>query len=234
MSTLDMVIAAISATAAFGLTAMSLIDAFKTLPQGGVSRIGFPFVEKALDPLKDPLERAMGAGWKQVILAHWINGRPRVEQIGIIRAMVRLGLNADTAETLATFGGVNGVVLTVAAKRLADGEPLDETQINAIGRVESAVEARLDGAFDLADQAYRNWSRVLAGLVSVILAIAVWWVLSTSALKEGPIQAFIDQPVSFWAAVLVGVFAVPIAPIAKDLVSALTAASKAIQSTRGP
>ncbi len=233
MDSLNLVIAAIGATGAFGLTAMSLVDVLKTLPEGGVSKIGFRFLAQVFDELEQPLKRAMGEGWKSILLAHWINGRPRAEQIGAIRAMIRLGLDEQTAQALAPFGGVKAEVLKTAAEKLARGEELDQTHVNAIGRVEAAVEARLDGAFDRADQAYRNWSRVLAGGLAVLLAIAVWGVLVLDT-GEGSFPVLPANPNTFFAAVLVGVLAVPIAPIAKDLVGALTAASKAVQATRRP
>ncbi|ALL12182.1 hypothetical protein [Caulobacter henricii] len=232
MDSLDLMLALVTATGALGLTAMSLVDALKTLPWGGVSWIGFPFLTRVIDPLKAPLAAAMGEDWRKIILAHWINGRPRSEQIGVIRSMIRLGLNAETAPELARFGGVGAAELTVVAEKLRTGQDLEQADVNLIGRLEASIEARLDGAFDRAEQAYRNWSRLLAGVVAVILAVVVQKIMADSGLPKGDLGPFVDSDRAVWAAVVVGLLAVPVAPIAKDLVSALTAASKALQTAR--
>jgi hypothetical protein len=223
MPSFDVVIATIAATGALGLAAMALVDALKAVPGGGVSRIGFGYILGVLKLFDQALARAAGPQWEVVIAAHWINGRPRDEQIGAIRSLLRLGLNPDTAPQLAAIGNVEPGALAKAAGKLVDGKALDEGEINLIGRVEAAVAARLDGAFDLAEQAYRNAARVLAGVVAMGLAIGAAYLMTAAGERDAALKA----------ALLVGVLAVPIAPIAKDLVSALTAASRAVKSTRG-
>lgn len=221
MDKFDDVIAAIAAVGGLGLAAMALVDALKAVPGGGVSRIGFGHIRKVLRLFDKVLARAAGAQWEAVVMAHWINGRDRDDQVGAIRSLLRLGLNSDTAEQLAAVGNVDPAALSKAAGKLTSGAPLGEAEINLIGRVEAAVEARLDAAFDLAEQAYRNTARALAGLVAVILAVAAARLLTTPA-----------EPIDVRVAALVGLLAVPIAPIAKDLVSALRASAQAVKSTR--
>lgn len=220
MQYFDIVIAVVAATGGLGLAAMSLVDAFKAVPGGGVSRIGFGHLRAVLRQFDQVLAQAVGRDWEAVILSHWINGRPRDEQVGVIRSLLRLGLNPDTAGQLAAIGNVDPKALGDAAGKLITGQALDEAEVNLIGRVEAAVEARLDAAFDLADQAYRNRSRVLAGVIAIVLALAVSLVLRPS---PGP-----------GLAALIGLLAVPIAPIAKDLVTALTAAAQAVKSAGKP
>jgi hypothetical protein len=222
MTNFTTLIAIIVAIGGLGMAAMSLVDALKAVPGGGFSRIGFDHIRKVLRLFDKVLARAAGDQWEAVILAHWINGRPRDEQIGVIRALLRLGLSADTAPQLAEIGNVDPGALSRAAAKLAKGAPLGEDEINLIGRVEASVEARLDAGFDLAEQAYRNIARVMAGLIAVGLAVWAAMLLSTPKDRIDP-----------WVAVLVGLLAVPIAPIAKDLVGALTAAAQAVKSTRG-
>jgi len=215
----DNLVGTILAIGGLGLAAMSLVDGLKAVPGGGVSRIGFGHIRKVLVLFDKVLARAVGGRWETVILAHWINGRPRDEQVGAIRALLRLGLSPDTAPQLAPIGNVEADTLGKAAAKLVAGAALSEAEINLIGRVEAAVAARLDAAFDLAEQAYRNTARVLAGLIAVGLAVVAGW--------------FMTPRVGWQIAVLVGLLAVPIAPIAKDLASALTAASRAVRSPRG-
>jgi hypothetical protein len=218
MDKFDDVIATIAAMGGLGLAAMALVDALKAVPGGGVSRIGFGHIRKVLRMFDKVLVRAAGDQWEAVIMAHWINGRDRDDQIGVIRSLLRLGLNPDTAGQLAVIGNVDAAALGKAAGKLTAGSALSEAEINLIGRVEAAVEAHLDAAFDLAEQAYRNTARALSGLVAVVLAVTAGILLSTPA-----------EPIDPRIAALIGLLAVPIAPIAKDLVSALTASARAVR-----
>lgn len=220
MEKLDIVIAVIAATGGLGMAAMSLVDAFKAIPGGGVSRIGFRYVRSTAAELSDVLAAALGEDWETVILAHWINGRTRDDQIAAIRSILRLGLNDKSATQLAKFAKVDPEKLAAVADKLATGAELDQSEVDLLGRAEAAVGARLDAAFDLADQAYRNASRVLAGVIAVALAEVASWLVPNAYGWEG--------------ALLIGILAVPIAPIAKDLVSALTAAAKAVKAERAP
>ncbi len=228
MQNIDLVIAVIAATGGLGLAAMSLVDAFKAVPGGGVSRIGFQHIREAARLFDKVLERAVGPRWENVILSHWINGRPRGEQIGVLRSLLRLGLNPDTSDQLAVIGNVDPKALGAAAGKLVKGDPMSEAEINLIGRVEAAVEARLDAAFDLAEQAYRNQARILAGLIAVILAVTASFLIAPSPAIKG--LELVDRRLLI--GVLMGLLAVPMAPIAKDLVSALTAAANAAKSVR--
>jgi len=218
MEKFDDVIATIAAMGGLGLAAMALVDALKAVPGGGVSRIGFSHIRKVLRMFDKVLTRAAGAQWEAVIMAHWINGRDRDDQVGAIRSLLRLGLNPDTADQLAAIGNVQPAALSKVAGKLVAGAALSEAEINVIGRVEAAVEARLDAAFDLAEQAYRNTARTLAGVIAVGLAVAAGALLNSAA-----------APIDLRVAALVGLLAVPIAPIAKDLVSALTSAAQAVK-----
>ena len=221
MEKFDNVLATIAAMGGLGLAAMALVDALKAIPGGGVSRMGFRHIRKVLRMFDKVLARAAGDEWESVVMAHWINGRDRDDQVGAIRSLLRLGLNSDTAEQLAGIGNVEPVALSKAAGKLTKGAPLSEDEINLIGRVEAAVGARLDSAFDLAEQAYRNGARALAGLLAVILAVVAAALLTTPA-----------APIDLRIAALVGLLAVPIAPIAKDLVSALRAGAQAVGRSR--
>ena len=83
------------------------------------------------------------------------------------------------------------------------------------------MTALLDEAYQVSDQAYRNRMRMLAGGVAVALAIAGGWALvGTDNFwhSSDPVLAF-----------LVGLLATPLAPIAKDLSSALATAVNAMQ-----
>jgi hypothetical protein len=72
------------------------------------------------------------------------------------------------------------------------------------------VTALLDQTYQHADNVYRNWTRALAALVAVVLAVVGGHTLT--------------PPSDTLQSVIVGLLATPLAPIAKDLSTALATA----------
>ena|SRR5581483_3700651 len=72
------------------------------------------------------------------------------------------------------------------------------------------VTAVLDEAYERASQQYRNWTRAMAALFAIALAVA-----SGRALGRNPVES-----------VLIGLVATPLAPIAKDLSTAISVAAR--------
>jgi hypothetical protein len=155
--------------------------------------------------------------------ANWIAGVPKAEQKAKVEALIRLGLTPQTAAAVAPVARVNAEALSVAVAKLERGEPLTEADLNVIGRMNAVVEALMDAAFEAADQQYRNSCRLLAGLSAIGLAVGAWLLWPAATANARP---------SFWTAFAVGLLAVPIAPVAKDLTSALSAAMQALKSVR--
>ncbi len=92
--------------------------------------------------------------------------------------------------------------LAAVAAKLEAGTTLTEIDLNVLGGLDASVEAQLNAAFDRADQLYRNVSRFLAGVFSIALAFLATYALGWER----------------WAlALVIGLLAVPLAPIAKDL-----------------
>lgn len=227
MEYLDVVIAAIAATGGLGLAAVGLVDALKALPFTGIGTMGFGHVRLAVERFGSTLQAAVGPDWLAVVRAHWVNGRPIGEQKAMIRSLLRLGLTSGTAAELASAGNVAPDALSAVATKIAAGKELTAAEITLLGRVEAVVQARLDAAFDMADQAYRSRARLVAGVFAVALAVISWPILNAVWTLPGMIA---DK--NFWVAVLAGLFAVPIAPLAKDLISALSAGAKATKAVR--
>jgi hypothetical protein len=220
---LTQLVALITAIGALGTAAFSLVDATKVL-WGGMSRVGLADLERAAQPYRVALEKALGtddqkkANWQYVVRAHWMNGRPRDEQKAILKGLIRLGLSPRNAEAIAGPGNVEAAELALAVQKLERGDELETSDINVLGRLDASVDAQLDAAFDHADQRYRNWSRVVAGFAAVALSL-----VAARALDR-----FDEWPI----ALLIGLLAVPFAPIAKDLVSTLQAAAATLRATK--
>jgi hypothetical protein len=261
--------AAITAIAALGTSAYGLVDVLKSV-WGGVSRIGYGSIEDALMPFEPALVNAIGPDWGNVIFSHWLNGVPLDDQKTKAKALIRLGLNQNTAAEIAHpqiqnlkrphsvgplrailvlriaiyfirhftrliglvdpreaparalfYQSIDGEALATAAKKLEMGTDLQQTDLNVLGRFDATVDAALDSAYERADSEYRNAARTLAAFFSVILAICSGYFITGSWSQD------------FLPALLVGVVAVPLAPIAKDLSSALANAVSAMNTVKG-
>jgi hypothetical protein len=108
---------------------------------------------------------------------------------------------------------VDAAKLKEAARAVEAGQELPIELRNVLGRFELAVDARIDAALTLALDRYVRAVKWAASLVALIIALSVGIYLNR--IFEG---------------LIVGLAAVPLAPIAKDLVSALKAASDAIRA----
>jgi ethanolamine transporter EutH len=134
----------------------------------------------------------------------------------VIRQGVRIGLTEQNASEVAGFlGMVDADRLKEAAQRAAQGGELSSDLRNTLGRFELAVDARIDAALTLAQARYVGATRGVASIVALLIALAVGLYLGADYI---------------FRAVLVGVAAVPLAPVAKDLVTALQSATKAIRT----
>ena len=127
-------------------------------------------------------------------------------QAGIAKTLrqgVRIGLNPENAAGISDFLG------TVSAAAGLDLTPTDRA---AIGRFELAADARIDSALSSAKDRYLGGIRCTAALLAVAIAQSIAPILG----------------VRWDMALVLGIVAVPFAPIANDLVSAIQAATKAL------
>jgi hypothetical protein len=142
------------------------------------------------------------------------------DQKAIAKSLIKLNLNADNAAALANATGVDPGILKEVATNIAAGASLTSAQSDVYARFDLIVTALLDEAYQRSDDMYRNWTRLIAMLVAVALAVAGAFMLRDSwALTAAEIGQ----------AVLVGLLATPLAPIAKDLSSALATAVNTLQ-----
>jgi hypothetical protein len=221
----------LAAVGGLGTAAFGLVDATKAGRRGGVSNAGFRFIAGVIGRLTGPDGAGAAPAFGRVDMietlhANWINGVEIAPQKAAAKALIRLYLDPQTAPRLAEATGIPKEALAGVATKIRAGAELDTAELNVLGRFDALVSATLDEAYERADQRYRNSAKLLAGVFAIVLAFFGGWIVHVE--HGGSTFSY------FWSgnlalALLVGVIAVPLAPIAKDIGSALQAAVKALE-----
>jgi hypothetical protein len=206
----------ITAVGGLGTAAFGLVDASKAvLP---INRIGFGRIRDAVAGLTS--NAATNSLSQPKILdtleADWCNGTDIASQKAIAKSLIKLNFSTTNAAQIAAATGIDSATLGDIAKSIAAGTPLNSQQGDLYARFDLIVTALLDEAYQYSDQVYRNWTRALAAIVAVALAI-----VGGLTLKMGILPS-----------ILVGLLATPLAPIAKDVSSALAAAVNTMQAVK--
>ena len=224
LSNIDSLIAAI---AGLGTAAYGLVDTSKAI-RGGASNPGFGHIETAVRPfLPDPGDSALGAPQiLDTLRANWLNGVGKAEQKAAAKALSRLTLTQDNASKLARATHLAPAALQQLADSIANGTPLTPAQINLLGQFDTVLSALLDLGYERADQLYRNSAKAFAAVTAMVLALVGGGLLSS----EGTLAYLCSKQALL--ALLVGALSVPLAPIAKDLSSALSSAVSAIAASK--
>ena len=235
--------------AAFGVTeALGKAFAWSTLGPGGGHHFGLPYVglsvvTKMLVPLRPALKRAYGEDFLRIIAQQYRSDRSSGRAPDTIRQGVRLGLpflpESEAAKLIGAIWDMDPVhSLNLARSLMAetpsssngeDAAPADAPstsqpsaaasteQMQALaGRFATALDARVNAAFALAEERYQAQAKLISGVVAVALAYAFE---AGAKMKLGPVTPG-----------LVGLVAVPLAPVAKDLSSSLQDALTAFKS----
>lgn len=218
-----------AAIGALGTGSFAIVDGLKALPIVGVSNAGYAFIQRGVQIFFPAQTRRHATGVDKILFdtlhGNWINGRSLDDQKAIAKSLIKLRLDGSTAAQFAAATGVSPEALKQVGIKMASNAPLDPIETNALGRFDLALSAILDDAYQHADQRYRNWAKVAAAFVAVGLALFGGLCLS----KPG---------VDYWGTpdmgltLLAGLLAAPLAPISKDLASALQAGVKVAQALR--
>jgi hypothetical protein len=225
-------VAAITAMGGLGAAAFGLTDATKAFG-GGISNVGFGAIIEALKPFEAALAYAT-PNWQATLRANWVNGVDKDLQKTTAKSLIRLGIADGNLQDLAAAGHVDPDALQKVLAKLKAGAALTPQDAELFGRLNAVIDAAMDAGFELGDQRYRNASKLVAGVLAVILAVSAGY-LTQGAGLPGPLVAakgqFVGSPL-FWWSILVGLVAVPVAPVAKDLASSLQAAGAAVGSLK--
>jgi len=215
------------AIGSLGTAAYGLVDASKAIA-GGASNHGFndvkAIVSKFIAPDAAGDQSALGlTSVLATLRANWMNGMAMADQKSVAKALIKLNLTAATANRMATAAGVDAAILTSVATKLATGDPLTQAETDVYGRFDLLLSAMLDQGYQRGDQRYRNWAKLWAVLVSVILALAGAWAIDGGDFsKKDCLRALVT-----------GLLATPLAPVAKDVASAIQAGAKVAQAVKG-
>jgi hypothetical protein len=216
----------VTAVGGLGTAAFGLVDATKVF-WGGVNHVGFSKIKKRIVSLVPAGEPSQNALPQQEVIrtlqGNWFNGTDLSAQKAIAKSLVKLHLNAANAKSVAVATNLDTTALTAIVENQAAAKSLAPDQADLYARFDLIVTAMLDETYQLADQDYRNATRALATVFSVLLSLAGWLILTNGAHP---------QQVDFWTAVVVGLLATPLAPIAKDLSTALATAVNALQAAK--
>lgn len=236
----------VSAVGALGLAAFGTTEALGkafafSFPGGakegafyGLPYTGLRTVRKMVEPLRPALSRAYGTGYMEIIAQQYRADRSSGRAPDTIRQGVRLGLPfLDLTAAAALISAVwdmeprhaESLALALQAEPLQSPIPpvggvspsAEADQMQALaGRFSTALDTRVNAAFALAEERYEARAKLIAGATAVVLSYGF-----NAGLHTG----------LHWQVVgLIGLVAVPLAPVAKDLSSSLQDALTAFKS----
>jgi hypothetical protein len=242
--------AGITAIGALGMAAFGVVEALGkalaisgTRANGDGYHFGLPYaglnvVKRAMQPLSPALKLAYGPGYFDIIAQQYRADRSAGRAPDTIRQGVRLALpflsKTRAADVISSVWDMDRSYAEALAEALqaptADTPPkppapvaaasgaVDPTQALA-GRFATALDARVSAAFDLADERYESQAKLWAGIASVVLAVGFNYGLG--------------EKFPMLLAIGIGIVAVPLAPVAKDLSTSLQNALTAFKAIPG-
>jgi hypothetical protein len=213
----------VTAVGALGTAAMGLVDTTK-LFGGGPSNFGFGHIEGALAPFLDALASSSAPYGKHAILrtlkADWLNGVAKDDQKAKAKSLIQLNLSQADAAALANVAAVDPGGLQLAVQKKAGGQDAAPEEASALAQFNAVLTAVIDTAYERGDQKYRNANKFLAMVTSVVLGGI-----------GGSIVFGIDRT-DLPFCLLAGLVATPLAPVAKDLATALQTAVTAASALK--
>jgi len=222
---------AVTAIGGLGTAAFGLLEAVKPVFPG-INHIGFTRISATIYSLTpeeagagQPLNALPQSSILDSLRANWISGTELNNQKSIAKSLIKLHLSAGNAPALAATTNVDPVLLTEVAKSIVSATALTQQQGDAYARFDLIVTALIDEAYQHADQVYRNSTRGIAALIAVALAFTGGLCLA------GSWHAF-WWTTDMFISLLIGLLATPLAPIAKDISSALTSAVNTMQTVK--
>jgi hypothetical protein len=155
--------------------------------------------------------------------ADWLNGVAKDDQKAKAKSLIQLNLSQVDAVALANVAAVDPGELQLAVQNKASGVPVAPGEASALAQFEAVLTAVIDAAYERGDQKYRNAAKFLAMVISVVLG-------GIGGLIVFGIHPIDLRDLTF--CLLTGLVATPLAPVAKDLASALQTAVAAASALK--
>ena len=216
-----------AAAGALGTAAYGLIDSSKAIA-GGMSNPGFGYIRREVGRIigSDPGKSVAGGGLSNAdilatLRANWLNGVAKSDQKAAAKSLIRMSITPENADQLAAATGVDATALKAVAQHIREGEQLTQKEITLVGRLDTVVSALLDLGYERADQFYRNSAKMAATFVAMALAAVGGGLIFNSSYPTLGVYAYLGSS-DFLVALLVGAISTPLAPVAKDLSTALS------------
>jgi hypothetical protein len=215
----------ITAIGALGVAASGIVDAAKT-GLSFINRIGLEHITETVRRLT-PEPNGVNSLEREHILraveANWINGEDLGRQKCLAVSLILGHMIRANSPGLAEHTNTDAATLQSIATKTLTGDAFlpEETAVQT--RFQLILSTMIDEAYQRSDEHYRNGTRTLAGGIAVLLSFAGGWVL----MGKG-----------FWtwnhafAALVVGLVAIPMAPIAKDLSTTVAAFANTLQAPK--
>jgi len=227
----------VAAAGALGTAAFGLIDASKAVA-GGMSNPGFGYIREAVERiLGEELHQGSDTGEldnKDILAtlrANWLNGVSKSDQKAAAKSLIRMRITPENATQLGDVAGIDATALKNVAQLLRDGEQLTQKDINVIGRFDTVISALLDLGYERADQFYRNSAKLAATFVATALAAVGGGIIYYNGNPSPALFGYFGSS-DLLIALLIGAISTPLAPVAKDLSTALSVAVRAVGAAK--
>lgn len=204
------------AAGALGTVAFGIVEALKWWRFG---EYGYDALIAHLGSLRSTLEEVYSAPLLDEVLRTLYRGNPD-DLTRALRQGVRAGLTTKSAANVAQgIPTLDKDILVAAADAIQSGQELTTEQRSVLGKYELMADAKIDGSLAVAQGHYAGKLRLTAAAFAIMLALFI-----------GGVQFFADgQNVTLLGrALLIGVLAVPVAPITHDLVDVIQSVASAI------
>ncbi len=208
---------------AMGVAAQGVVEGLK------VGKVGISGFERVLDalhggpdrnelgPFGELVQAAYGpAQWEPLLEDAFRSGAGVLEEA--LREGFELGLDARTADKVARDLGLDAKALVAAVEAARSDEAPDLDHSALLARYLSLTELRARGIAGAAQRAFRSKMYRLSMVFALVASILAHVLANTGDLRDEP-------GVWLTRAFCIGLIAVPIAPITKDLVNLLQTAT---------
>lgn len=240
--------AAIAAIGGLGVAAFGITESFgkaiawsrftgnRKHKHFGLPYVGLGAVMEMLGPFDPALQYAYGVEYQEIIAQKYYAGRSTGGAPDTIRQGIRLGL--PFLPVAAAAGVIDevweiGLQYSTALATALQAEPPDPAAPplpksgvdpqSLAGRFSAALDARIEAAFQIAEERYENTAKTLAAILAVAMALLFNWGLGKE--NGGGYPWFI--------ALGIGLIAVPLAPVAKDISTSLQNALTSFKAIAG-